>query len=168
MPKFNICMILELELKIKFGTQAHGLSHQIFFLWKIIQKFFFLSLSFHILVPRNNNFCHLRGPLSPFKIITDINYYIFLDSQRLDLCILTIKRKIFWKNKKIWLFEISKTPDPPLDLKILIFQILNINFTLYVTCLKNKIHGYLIVKLSKIMIKTRKTMIFMRKMEKNI
>ena len=35
-------------------------------------------------------------------------------------------------------------------------------------CLKNKIHGYLIIKLSKILIKIRKTMIFMRKVEKNI
>ena len=33
-----------------------------FFLLNIIQKFFFLSLIFHSLVTRNNNFCHPGGP----------------------------------------------------------------------------------------------------------
>ena len=58
--------------------------------------------------------CHqLRGPLSPFKTITDINYYIFLDSQRLDLCMLTIKINIFKKIKKYDFLKFQDPPNPP-------------------------------------------------------
>ena len=48
--------------KIQNGLQALGMVRPTFFLWEINQKFFFLSLSFHILVTRNNNFCHPGGP----------------------------------------------------------------------------------------------------------
>ena len=51
-------------------------------------------------------------------------------------------------------------------MKILIFQILKINFTLNIICLKNKIHGYLMVKWSKIMIRIFKMMTFIGNMEK--
>ena len=47
--------------KIQNGGQALDMVRPTFFLWEIIQKFFFLSLSFHILATRNNNFCHLGG-----------------------------------------------------------------------------------------------------------
>ena len=44
----------------KWLSQVPGMVRPTFFLWQINQKLFFL-LSFHILVTRNNNFCHPGG-----------------------------------------------------------------------------------------------------------
>ena len=61
MPTSNFRKVWPLERKIQYGRQSLGLVTPTFFLWEIIQKFFFLSLSFHILATRNNNFCHAGG-----------------------------------------------------------------------------------------------------------
>ena len=70
MPTFNICVVSALERKIRYGAEPHCLVTPTFFLWEIIQKFFFLSLSFHIPVTLNNNFspsCRVpMGPWGPF------------------------------------------------------------------------------------------------------
>ena len=50
-----------ISAKIQNGGLALDMVRPTFFLWEIIQKLFFLSLSFHILVTRNNNSCHPGG-----------------------------------------------------------------------------------------------------------
>ena len=73
------------------GLQVLGMVRPTFFLWEINQKFFFLSLSFHILVTRNKNFCPPGGSqwapggllahFGPKKAIFEqfsIKFYFFL------------------------------------------------------------------------------------------
>ena len=48
-------------LNFQNGGLTPGMVRTTFFLWEINQKLFFLSLSFHILVTRNNNYCHPGG-----------------------------------------------------------------------------------------------------------
>ena len=55
------CFFQKSLAKIQNGAQALDMVRPIFVLWEIIKKFFFISLSFHILVTRNNNFCHPGG-----------------------------------------------------------------------------------------------------------
>ena len=63
--------------QIQYGHRGPGTVILTFFLWEIIQKFFFLLKGFHILSTRKNNFCHPGGSqwapgglLAPFRAKT--------------------------------------------------------------------------------------------------
>ena len=43
------------------AAEAPDMVSPTFFLWEIIQKFFFLAWGFHILATRKNIFCHPGG-----------------------------------------------------------------------------------------------------------
>ena len=80
MPTSNICVVLSLERKIQNDTKAPGLVTPTFFLWEIIQKFFFLSWGFHILATQKSNFYDPEGSqwvpeglLAPFR--TKMSYF---------------------------------------------------------------------------------------------
>ena len=45
----------------KMAAEAPDMVSPTFFLWEIIQKFFFLAWGFHILATRKNIFCHPGG-----------------------------------------------------------------------------------------------------------
>ena len=49
MPTSHFRKVWPLERKIQYGRQSLGLATPTFFLWEIIQKFFFLLWGFHIL-----------------------------------------------------------------------------------------------------------------------
>ena len=55
------CAVTLKKQKIQNGGQGPGLAIPTFFLWEIIQKFFFLSRGFHILATQKKYFCHPGG-----------------------------------------------------------------------------------------------------------
>ena len=95
MPPSNIRVVLALERKIQYGAQAHGLVIPTFFLWEIMQKFFFLSWGFHILATRKKKFDILEGPNGvpgPFWLVLGPKIAIF--------------EKFAKKNQVFWIFKV--------------------------------------------------------------
>ena len=95
MPTSNFCNAWPLEPKNQNGHQALGLVTPTFFLWEIMQKFFFLSWGFHILATRKKKFDILEGPNGvpgPFWLVLGPKIAIF--------------EKFAKKNQVFWIFKV--------------------------------------------------------------